>query len=370
LQQWFDGGLSFGQYIRAASGAAGTQAPLADCFKSGGCQVATTSGNTTVTGTPAVDTVELTADYGAVGQAVLLQQDDGTWVPIIAASYGSSIITPLFDLAAAPSTGNVVVEMNNIMPYSRPVPAAATLEFMHATRGVYSGTEDLKWTMNGCAMSEPGELTLKYGEIPSLVSTYHVGKSVPGDGVAIADEGSYRGIATPAITNDNFEANFSLGTTSTSGGVTRALRSFKEIVVNFGFKTNGIVCAGGGSYAGLEPTNGYIQTAVKPSITVTGLWDKEFLDKLDGTDSDSTAIQLAQKRSAVITETAWILAAPNCHLSADGPMEVQLAGDDVVLAKLKFEMTCADLSSETNNSEWGAAPWVFAISSNNTTAGA
>jgi hypothetical protein len=323
-----------------------------------------------VTGTPAVDTVELTADYGAVGQAVLLQQDDGTWVPIIAASYGSSIITPLFDLAAAPSTGNVVVEMNNIMPYSRPVPAAATLEFMHATRGVYSGTEDLKWTMNGCAMSEPGELTLKYGEIPSLVSTYHVGKSVPGDGVAIADEGSYRGIATPAITNDNFEANFSLGTTSTSGGVTRALRSFKEIVVNFGFKTNGIVCAGGGSYAGLEPTNGYIQTAVKPSITVTGLWDKEFLDKLDGTDSDSTAIQLAQKRSAVITETAWILAAPNCHLSADGPMEVQLAGDDVVLAKLKFEMTCADLSSETNNSEWGAAPWVFAISSNNTTAGA
>jgi len=64
---------------------------------------------------PAVDSIELTADVGAIGRGVhCYNTATELYHPILAAAYASSVITPAMDLASAPSVGDAVLKASTI----------------------------------------------------------------------------------------------------------------------------------------------------------------------------------------------------------------------------------------------------------------
>ncbi len=356
LEKYREGALSFTTDIRRAT-AGDTQAPIATLFESAGCEVNTT-GDTTTSGTPTTTSILLTADEGDDAEASLIELNNGQYFPTLAAAYGSSTITPSMALPSAPSGGNAVEVMSTITPYARPVPVGKSLEFNINTRGTHTSGQDLSYLYNGCACSEVGELSLKFGESPQLSFSFHVGK-VADQADAIANE-SFIGNQQITPIDDNFEVGFAAA--SYSGGITRARLSMDNndgMTFNWGFTTVPIPSTGNSSYAGLSGTNGYMQVASTPTLTFTGFFDSAWMNKLE---TISNYYWHFIQPTTSLASPAYGLWLPSTHLAVENPIEIIYQGADTIKAKITMECTCANYDLEVLNTESGAAPWFFAIS--------
>ena len=335
---------------------------LATFFKSSGWNVNTTSAATTTSGTPTTTAIDLAADVGGVGEALLIERDAGVYVPVLASAYSTQTVTPSIALTSAPAASEVVEIMHTMTPTTSTtyrVPTDATLQMQMKTYGQYDDAAgDLAFAATGCAMTSVGELTVaKAGEYPTLDLTF---SGVPSDmtAVDIAADSFYDSGRFPVF-NDDLEFCFcdydSVGT-----NVNHAIDT---ATINFGVSV--IPIMGEGSSDVVGGAVGYLLKQSNPTITITTPWIKkttfeyEWIQQLEGSNT-SKYIHVVQP-TRDLDQPAWGVWMPKCHLQPGGEPSIDVSGD-MIMCTATFEADIAGYNSETDIDEVGAAPIYFAIS--------
>lgn len=349
-EKYQEGAATFSTYIRRAS-ANNAQNPISKLFQSAGCNIATNTGDETITysSTTAWD---VTSD-AAHGQAGLLELDSGLYYPVLVADYSTNTITPGMAIPSASSSSNAWQLMTTITPRSQTVPTTKTLAFKQNARATHTTGEDLLMTYTGCALSAVGEMVIRPLEAPALEFTCHVGK-VAQSSSAIAAE-TFEDGEKFVIINDNF--CFEYADASASGGIARNDGLLIEAAVTFGFEGGPIPGEGSGTYAGLQ---GYIHRPLIPKVRITQLFTKDYWTELEGSNT-SKYIGLVQPTSSLSTPAFgfWM---PNAHIDPETPPTIMWADADYVQATVTYIADSAGYETATLNSDAGAAPWYFAIS--------
>jgi hypothetical protein len=357
IEMYREGALSFSTEIRGPA-TPGNKPPIVTLMESAGCTATALSGDTTVAGVPAVDSIELTDDYGGFGLACAVELANSKYFPVLSADYGASTITPTMDLPSAPSASDTVANMYCVVPTTGALAATDTLELVVNTRGTQSSGQDLSFRYNACSCSGIGELSFKYGEAPKLAFTFNVGKLVE-ESDAIAEESFYDS-AKMAVINDDFEAAYA--TWDPAGGITRNVFHMLECSFTWGFKTIPIMASGGGSVAGLQ---GYIQVAdPNAKLTVTGLYDTSWQTLLQDENDAYKYFHFVQP--AVFdegNESAFALWLPKCRLAADAPVSHDFVGGEFIKSTTTWDVSVADFTNVGGkiDSNAATAPWYFGV---------
>jgi hypothetical protein len=357
IEMYREGALSFTTEIRGPA-TPGNKPPIVTLMESAGCTATAMGGDTTVAGTPAVDTVELTDDYGGFGLACAVELAGSKYFPILAADYSASTITPTMDLPSAPSASNTVANMYCVIPSTGALAATDTIELVANTRGTQSSGQDLSFRYNAVSCSGIGELSFKYGEAPKMSFTFNVGKLTE-ESDAIAEETFYDS-AKMCVIDDNFEAAYA--TYDMGGGITRNVFHLLECTFVWGFKVIPIMASGGGSVAGLQ---GYIQVAdPNPKITITGLYDSSWQSLLQDENDSYKYFHFVQP--CVYdegNESAFGLWLPKCRLSTEAPVTHDFVGGEYIKSTTTWDVTTEAFtnSGTTIDSNSAAAPWYFGV---------
>lgn len=350
--QRMDDAISFTSMLR--TNAAGKINPLTTWLKSGGLSVATQASATTLAGTPAVGSLELTADVGAIGQAALVELDNGLLYPVLAADYSASTITPSMDLSSATSATNNVTPMDTtIAPGNVDVPATQTLSFVRNTRMEYaaaSGLEDTAWDYTGCALNTWSMEFTPGGDVQIPLS-FHACKAAQRQDALAAS--TFRDTGKYIKLDDNCE--FTIDDASAAGGITSSTLNFKSITFTPGTSTVGEDATGGGSYV---DTSRFISSIDKTTVVITAKWDRSFYDDFTGTNT-SKYIHLIQPSSSTAVP-AFGLWLPNCYLQEDGTQTSK--DENFVDVQLTYVVTAAGYGSDTTNGSRGMGTFYFATS--------
>lgn len=351
VEKFRDGALKVMTRIRR-SGSADTAPPIADFFESMGCTIAT-NGKTTIDSYTSTTAFDLVADEGAVGNAGLLELNSGVYYPVLAAEYATQDVTPGMAIPSASLATNDWEVMTTIWPRSQQVPSTKTLAFEHHSRATHTTGDDLSHEYQGCACSAVDDLVLKHGEAPEMGFNFTVGK-IDQKSDAIAAE-SFACGAKFAVINDDFR--FEYATASAAGGIARADLTPEEVTITFGITCVPILGEGDGVFAGMQ---GYILQFGIPKVKILATFDKDYWDEMEGSNTKKY-IGIVQPTRA-LTTPAFGFWMPNSYLDPENPPVVDFTGKEYVRGTVTYIGTCAGYSSDTLNSEAGAAPWYFAIS--------
>lgn len=335
---------------------------LVRIFESAGWKAETSTGDTTLTGTPTVSSLEQSANVTGVGQFVLVERSSGVHVPVLVSALSSATITPHVRLSAAPLSGAQVNPMHTLTPTTDTgyeIPAGKTLAFRIQTQGQYEDAiGDLALNAKACALASVGEITLSPNSYPSLACTFN---GVPVDmtptDIAADDfvDSSRFAMVTPDL-------EFSMQTASSSGDIALVSRAVTEVKINLGISVKGLANEGGDNVGGIT---GYILIQDAPTIEVTcqfrgdSTFDKKWFTELEGSNTP-VCVQVAQPtRNLDVPAFAFCL--PNCHIATDGAPKISMAGD-IITATAKFVASNAGINSESGIDEVGSSPIYFGFS--------
>jgi hypothetical protein len=342
----------------------GNQSILATLFQAAGWAVQTASVATTLTGTPSATSMELTADVGAVGMALLIERSSGVYVPVLAADYGSSMVTASMGLSAAPSNGAVVEVMHTMSPVSSTgyqVPSDATLQFRMNTGDQYDDAlGDMAHFLTNCGVASIGGFSVgKIGDYPVFEIKIH---GCPSDMTAddIAAD-AYQDSSRFPVNNNLMEAGWA--TASSSGGIANATVPVEKVDVDLGVDVMPVYCQGTGQVGGVQC---YVLKPKSPTVTITTPWidnsafEEDWLTQLEG-DNASKYFHVLQPTTDLDVPAlgVWM---PNCHIQEGGEPKIEHAAE---MSKITatFVGDLAGYNSETAVTEYGSAPIIFATSS-------
>jgi len=357
IEMYREGAISFTTEIRGPA-TPGDKPPVVSFMEAAGCTATDMTGDTTVAGVPAVDSVEFTDDYGDEGLCAAVELANSKYFPMLIGSYATSTATPGMDLPSAPSASDIIANMYTVIPTTGALAATDTLELVVNTRGTQSSGQDLSFRYNACACSGIGEMSFKYGEAPKMAFTFNFGKMVE-ESDAIAEEAFYDS-AKMAVIDDNFEAAYA--TWDPAGGITRNVFHMLECSFTWGFKTIPIMASGGGSVAGLQ---GYIQVAdPNPKLTVTGLYDTSWQTLLQDENDAYKYFHFIQPCTFDEgNEAAFGLWLPKCRLAADAPVSHDFVGGEFIKSTTTWDVSVADWTDAGSklDSNIKVAPWYFGV---------
>jgi hypothetical protein len=350
------GSLTF-DYRTRVSTSADTIAPLMTMLESAGFLIET-SAATTVAGTPAVDSIELTADNGGVGRGLAVQlQSAHDGFPTIAAAYAASTITPGMDLPSAPAASNTAHYTMTATPYTRQTPTGKSLTFVRHTRESHDGTdENMVYTHSACGLDGVGEITLAHGQPIVWPMAFGVGKT------ARSDSGINTGIAAETfldgeefcVVDDNFE--YGIATAASAGGITRAVANFIEAKLNLGFTAPFIPGTGGGTTGGAQ---GIIHVPGRPTATVTALYNRDHWTELELTGAGQIThkyMHFIQPGIASGQNVTIGFFFPNMYLDPETPPIVDYS-ENTVKSTATYVASSAEYGSDDQEGEPGMAPY-------------
>jgi hypothetical protein len=228
---------------------------LISILKSAGLKAQTSTGATTLTGTPTTSSLIQTANVTGAGQYVLIERSADVHVPVLVSALATATITPHVKLSAAPSTGAKVNPMTTITPTAHAttgykVPADQTLAFVLNSQGFGTAViGDLAQMMKGCALSKVGEIKFEgVGAIPKFSCSFH---GIPVDYTAeVIAPDSFSDSDHFAFITDDLE--FSIQDASASGAITLVTRSVLEASIDLGFSLVPIYATGAGTVGGIS----------------------------------------------------------------------------------------------------------------------
>lgn len=346
----------------AVNGGTPTAATL---WKSAGMTVETTSAATTTAGSPAVGAIDLTADVSDEGQALLIAESAGLYVPVLVANYDATpTVTPLVDMASAPSASAVVQVMHTFSfatATTYQVPTDQTLQFQLNTLGkLTTNLGDLSILYTGCAVSSIDAIEIgSVGSYPSLKYGIHAaGLSYETDAIAaesFADSDKF------AMITDDFR--FSFTAAAAGGGHTLNAEHFEKATITPGIKTVPIYATGEGTVNGIL---GYMLVPTPPTVKVVSYFEgsatleNEIISQMEGSNV-SKCLRFVQPTTDLDTPAFgfWL---PNCHLSAADSFSITPLGQQIKF-EASFTASTTGLDSLTDIDEVESSPMYFAISS-------
>jgi len=353
------GAMTFDYHTRVNASAA-TVAPLMEFLESAGCNIDVTAA-TTVTGTPAVDTIELTADNGAIGQGCVTQlQSVHDGFPFVGAAYAAQVLTPGMDLPSAPASSNTIHYSMTATPQTRQVPNAKSLTFARYTRESHDGTnEDMLYTHDGCHLESVGEITLAHGQPIIFPLTFGVAKTTPSDSTeaTILAETFLDGEEF-CVVNDNFE--YGIADAASAGGITRAVANFIEAKINLGFTSAFIPGVGGGTTGGAQ---NIIHVPGRPTVTVTALYNRGHWTELEASNDGTIQHKYMHFIQPGITSGQNVALGfffPNVYLDPATPPVVDYS-ENIIKSTATYVATSAEYGSTEIETYAGMAPWYIVM---------
>lgn len=351
--------LAFNQYIRR-SASANTAPPIADFLASAGWNITTTTATTvaTYTSTTQWDLADSGTQYGVPGNAILVKLEDATsdldefYYPVLVAAKATDTVTPGMALPAATANSEPIEVMTTMFPQSRVVPSTKTLSFINNLRATHTSGEDLSYEMMGCSLSTLGEMTLEPNMPPELAMTFHVSRNDQ-KSVAIADETFVDSEKFAVVTHD---CRVELADSADAGGIARTDVIMMSAVVNWGYASTIRPGFGDGTLAGIQ---GYKLDAQVPTITLTGDFNKDYWDEIEGSNT-SQYLGIVQPTSSLATP-AFGIWMPKCHINWENSVSQEIS-ENLIRATVQYVGSVADYNSETDNTDEGAAPIIFGIS--------
>lgn len=328
--------------------------------------------DTTITGTPAVDSIEMTANITNQGDAVLVEQSTDFHVPMLVADETGSVLTPMVDFAAVPSVDDAITQMhtfslatNSTKPYV--VESDKTLTCRYNSHGRYSAAYgDFSILYSGCACGSIDTISLKINEYPTIKYNMHAAKIDIAANTIGAE--SFNDSAQYVLINDDFF--FSFANTDVAGGVTLTSKKLVSAEVMLNHTVTPMWATGGGTYGGIV---GYRVEPASPTIHVRGYFEgdsgleNEMITQLE-TLASSTAdkcIKIAQPTRNLDVPALGIWA-PRCHLApGDESFKADMIGGEN--GRIAFDATfvcnVTGLDSTTTVTSTYSSPVYIGISS-------
>lgn len=354
--------LSFKMRVHRAA-ADGNVANIATLAKAAGLSVLTGSDATTTAGTPTATSIDLTADYGALGQASLIADDSGVYWPVLAAAYGSQTITASMGMPSAPSASNAVEIMNTIMARTATTYQVATDETLQFRLNTYGQWDDalgdLAFVWTGCGVASIGGFSVgKAGEYPTYDISVH---GTPSDmsAVDISADAFYDSGRFPV---NNPDMEFGWADANSSGAIANNSVPIEKCDVSFGIKTIPIWAQGNGGTGGIS---GYMSMLENPTCTITTKWIKntdfeyKWITQLEDDNTPQYIHCLQPTRDT--DQPAWGYWQPNSHIQPGGEPKVDVSGDMLKISAT-FVGDLSGYNSELDIDEYGSSPFYHAVS--------
>lgn len=357
---------AFSADFRIRRAVAGAKPDIIRFFESAGWEVASTDGDTTLTGTPTVSSLiqnETVVEYPF--QFVLVERSAGVHVPVLVNNLtgdGFKTMVPHVRLSAAPTTGAAVTTMYSVTPTTDTTFSLAngkTLGFRLNTYGQYDAAlQDLALGLRACALAQVGEMVIgKAGTFPVLNCTFH---GVPVDITADAmGNDSFNDTSRFAVINDDLE--FAMVASNGTGDIALVTKAITEARINFGVNTVPQYANGAGSVGGAI---GFMNMMSSPRITIVAQYRNDDASKAWFTNLETTnpslCIQIVQP-TRNLAQPAFGIAMPNCHIVSGGEPVFGVTGD-VLTATMTLEADISGVATGTMITDTESAPIIFGIS--------
>jgi hypothetical protein len=352
-QVYGEGLITIPYRIRRAS-SADANPPFAEFLESAGWTCNLTP-DTTVAGTPAVGSFDLTDNTGmGHGKAILVEDTNGLYYPVLTADLTTDTVTPAMDMPVNTAATNAVEVMSTCYPTSQQVPTTKTLTFYRNTRNTHTSGEDMQFFAQGCALSGAGDIVLEPHQPITTSLTFHCAKH---DFVAdaIAEETSSLADGEKfCFLDDNFNLEFA--DASSAGGITFADIIMQQATINLGINTMPMNATGSGTIGGVQ---GWMHdAATSPSVTLILNVAKARWDDMAGANTRKY-IGLVQPTTSLTTPAFgfWL---PNARQHGD-PIKLDESRSYYTM-QVTYIGDRAGYESDTAITADGAAPCYLAIS--------
>jgi hypothetical protein len=340
LQRAVDDAVQVKALVRQAL-APGSDSFLKKAYESGGMSVV--SGNdTTITTYTDTSSFVATDDNFGVGYGVVVELDNGQWVPTLIKDYSAGTITPAMALPSASSTTNALNKCLTITPGdSAEITASKLLTFKEYTK---ANGKSIQW--QDCAVTSYDEVVMTPGEVVLFGFTFGSSKFTEGtDGLGSNTFGD----ATAALRFNSpyFEfanANANAAIASTLG---------KLITATFSVRNTAMQIPATGDTTSVNDICGWIkkQDTTQAYLTIEQLFTQTEFDAWNGSNT-SKHIAITQPGNSE-TDPSFSIVLPNAHQV--GEPEFDQTGD-MYRVNSTYVAKPSGFSG-TTSSDQGNQPW-------------
>jgi hypothetical protein len=334
-------------------------------LKAGGWSEAGATSLTTVAAGTVEGSLVLTADNGTEdGTALAVEQDDGTYDPILVASWtvGTTTALPLFDMIADPTDGNDVQKMFTYTPRIGPISATSAVTLKEHSRVEDGSSNPQAWTHNGVA-TQLGDITITPNMPLELIFNLMIAKTSLGNAAWSTE--TFNDRTEQTLTDTRFKLLLKQGDPSVGGLDRDTYCMLTDATISPGITMVKQTCVGGDNVNSVGGWVAQIETA--PRITLTGVFDAALVADYQTSHSGGsgtnpeTAIQFTWS-GADINHPSALIAFPRCRL-AEAP-DTNVAGTDSGLVEgvLVYEATGANMDSNEGPTEPADQAMYIAIS--------